>query len=243
MSSVLICSVTKESHAAGDMSTLNVRVEAFRLSSQALELHRNGTLPAVPCCKARDVEGEGDVVYLNTVVRGAAAGADDSSEVDSVLLCVPVAIRSSGSAGSGTVVGAGDGVDAGAMETEKKIELEMEMQHLFPSMAELQHDPLVAEVARQYLLKLLGRVTQPLRDNSTSEGGEPLEARLLSRFRDPQLLLYLSTVMEPEAFGGLCEQLRSVDAATTISKRSIIGSRTLPLEVQVALEQVRLSLL
>ena len=55
----------------------------------------------------------------------------------------------------------------------------------------------------------------------------------LRRLRDPQLLLFLSTVMEQAAFATLCRHLRCVPA----------GQDLLPLEVLVALEQVRRSLL
>ncbi|KAJ1412671.1 hypothetical protein B484DRAFT_455277 [Ochromonadaceae sp. CCMP2298] len=215
-----------------------VVVEAFRLSDQAAQLHERGLLPLLPLPspapasstpsagagrrarakrlvaeQGQEEEAKTEVVVLagEVIVRNSV----ETRQVDALLLAVPLPIKpaqpSVSGIGSSDARGGTSGSIGGAVP---------ELQHVFPTLAELQEGQ-AAALAKQYLLKLLKKV----------RAGAALPKDVLVRLLDPHLLLFLGSVVDAAVFRALCGHLSGERTA-----------QALPMEVVVALEMVRGSL-
>jgi hypothetical protein len=210
-----------------------LQLEAYQLSSQALDLHRAGTISN---------SSSGEVLLLSAPVL--VGGAQETQALDSLLLAVPLPL------GRATTP---EGAEAAG---------DVLRHSSFPSLLELQASEDCALGARAFVQRLVDAlVADTLREDlPTGPGGRSSVRGKVDALRDPQLLLFLALQLgdvvpadsvegaaEPAEQPGqgssspaavLCRFLRATASADTAAGSPL----SLPVEVAAVLDAARRSL-
>lgn len=218
-----------------------LQLEAYQLSTQALELHKACVLLQSSDSRPGSSSGVPSREELRLSVPVLVGGTQEVQALDSLLLAVPLPL-----------------VRAAAGESPVGAVLR---HSSFPSLLELQASRDSAQGARTYLQKLLGAlVGDSLLDESTPAAARAAGGGARGRpdaLRDPQLLLYLALqlgdVAPTDRTEGQAEQTeedsRSPSAVLFRFLRDSAGAdpaysalAPLPVEVAAVLDAVRRSL-
>jgi hypothetical protein len=215
-----------------------LQLEAYQLSTQALELHKTGVLLTSSAGSNSRVPNNREELRLSAPVL--VGGTQEVQALDCLLLAVPLPLVRA-AAGGGT---------AGAVLRHSS----------FPSLLELQASRDSAQGARAYLQRLLDALVGDSLDEDAPAAARAAGGGARGRpdaLRDPQLLLYLALqlgdVAPADRTEGQAEQTEEDSRSPSAVLFRFLGDSAdtdpdssaqppLPLEVAAVLDAVRRSL-